>query len=295
VSRIDEALRRTGTAIPDATAVPEQQEFVPAWSVSAPDLQPNPATEAAPPAVVSRQFGTRVPATGEGILTFSSQWRERLAGPDGDPGMVEQFRRLAATLHHAHQANNLRSVMVTSASPGDGKTLTAVNLALVLAESYRYNVLLVDADLRRPSIPSVVDLSDGSGLSNALRSPTEQKLALVPVTSRLTLLPAGQPIANSIEALTSPRMRLILEEAALRFDWVILDAPPVGPTADARLLTQMVGGALFVVHAGQTQYPDVQRAIDAIGREHILGVVLNGVVSTPHDGYYGVAREDAKV
>lgn len=176
--------------------------------------------------------------------------------------------------------------MITSASPGDGKTLTAVNLALVLAESYRYNVLLVDADLRRPSIPSVLDLSQGSGLSEVLRAPTEQKLALVPVTERLTLLPAGQPIANSIEALTSPRMRQILQEASTRFDLVILDAPPVGPTTDARILTQMVNGTLFVIHAGQTQYPDVQMAIDGIGREQILGVVLNGVEQTPSSDYY---------
>ena len=183
--------------------------------------------------------------------------------------------------------------MVTSAAAGDGKTLTAVNLALVLAESYGYRVLLVDADLRRPSIPSVVDLADGCGLSEALRATTEQKVALVPITSRLTLLPAGQPIANSIEALTSPRMRQILDEATTRFDWVILDAPPVGPAADARLLTALVGGTLFVIHAGQSQYPEVQKAIDTIGREQILGVVLNGVEGSRDEGYYGVARRDS--
>jgi capsular exopolysaccharide synthesis family protein len=180
--------------------------------------------------------------------------------------------------------------MVTSAAQGDGKTLTALNLALVLSESYRYRVLLIDADLRRPSIPCVVDLGEGTGLSEALRAVTEQKLALAPATSMLTLLPAGQPIANSIEALTSPRMRQILDEASARFDWVILDAPPVGPTADARLLTEMVDGTLFVVHAQRTQYPDVKKAIDSLGREQILGIVLNGVESEPSNHYYGVHR-----
>jgi Mrp family chromosome partitioning ATPase len=92
--------------------------------------------------------------------------------------------------------------MVTSASPGDGKTLTAVNLALVLAESYRFRVLLVDADLRRPSIQTVVDVGHGSGLSECLRSPVEQKLALIALTPNLTLLPAGQPVANSSVAST---------------------------------------------------------------------------------------------
>jgi capsular exopolysaccharide synthesis family protein len=252
-----------------------QHQFLPAWTVGN-----------APVGEVAAHPVKRKTRDGAGLVRFSSKWNERLAGSNGDPALVEQFRRLAATLHHAHLNNGLRSVMVTSALSGDGKTLTSVNLALVLAESYRYNVLLIDADLRRPSIASVVELGEGSGLSEALRSATEQKLALVSVTPRLTLLPAGQPIANSIEALTSPRMRQILQEADRRFDWVILDAPPVGPTADARILTQMVGGTLLVIHAAKTPYPDVQKAVDAVGREQILGVVLNGVEATASDGYY---------
>jgi Mrp family chromosome partitioning ATPase len=139
-----------------------------------------------------------------------------------------------------------------------------------------------------------MNLSDGSGLSDVLRSNTEQKLALVPITAGLTLLPAGQAIANSIEALTSPRMQVILQEASLRYDWVILDAPPIGPTADARILTQMVGGTLFVVRAGQTQFPDVRSALDAIGRDQIMGVVLNGVDKTQADGYYYGATRDVR-
>lgn len=283
MSRIDEALRRTKGESGDAAVNSNRQGmFKQAWPIAdMGDERPRPENTPLEPQL-------RQPGTFPGVMGFSSAWRERLASPpSGNPRLIEQFRRLAATLHHAQQSNGLRSVMVTSAAPGDGKTLTAVNLALVLAESYRSRVLLIDADLRRPSIPSVADLGDASGLSETLRSATEQKLALVPITPRLTLLPAGQPIANSIEALTSPRMRQILEEASTRFDWVILDAPPVGPTADARLLTQMVGGALFVIHAERTQCGDVQKAIDALGREQILGVVLNGVADKPLDDYYG--------
>lgn len=285
MGRIDEALKRTTAGTTGEPVEPVSgsgQLFKPAWSVADGEAAPEPpevSTVLAPPGAAAEPAG--------GMVRFSSQWRERLAaGPDSDVGLTEQFRRLAATLHHAHQTNGLRDVMLTSAAPGDGKTLTAVNLALVLAESYRYRVLLIDADLRRPSIPNVVDLGEGSGLSEALIAPTEQKLALVPITARLTLLPAGRPIANSIEALTSPRMQQILEEAASRFDWIILDAPPVGPATDARLLAQMVGGTLFVIHAGQTQSPDVLKAIDAIGREQILGVVLNGVEDAGAEAYY---------
>ena len=192
-----EALRRNKTGN-DADEPPEaarQELFVPAWTVSA-----DRGERAAPPRpdVVAEVSAVPAAAPAGTAISFSSRWRERLAaGPDADFGMIEQFRRLAATLHHAHQANGLRSVMVTSASPGDGKTLTAVNLALVLAESYRYNVLLLDADLRRPSIPNVMDIGAGSGLSEALRSPVERKLALVPITPRLTVLKTAEPPGRS--------------------------------------------------------------------------------------------------
>ena len=288
MSRIDEALRRKNGSDDRLSVVGDQEPFAEVWSISKSETAPAPVPEggAAAKAVVRRLGVVPAPMARTGLVSFSAQWREKLAdGPEADPSVVEQFRRLAATLHHARQANGLKSLMVSSASPGDGKTLTAVNLALVLAKSYNYNVLLVDADLRRPSITSVLDLTDGNGLTEALRSPTEQKVGLVSITPRLTLLPAGLPIANSIEVLTSPRMQQILEEASARFDWVILDAPPVGPVADARLLAQMVGATLFVIHAGRTQCPDVQKAIEAIGRDQILGVVLNGVESAEKVGY----------
>lgn len=294
MSRIDEALRRVQNDAENErrqASTPGQQLFTPVWPVEG---EPSPAADAGSPRS-GLQRDVRQAGSSQALITFSSTWHERLAGgQNGDPGLIEQFRKLAGILHHAQQVNGLRSVMVTSASPGDGKTLTAVNLALVLAESYRYNVLLVDADLRRPSIPRLEDVAEGSGLGEVLRAPKEQKLALVPITPGLTLLPAGQPVANSLEALTSPRMHQILEEASSRFDWVVLDAPPVGLTADASLLTQMVGGTIFVVRAGKSQYPEVQKAMDSLGRDRIMGVVLNGVDHRPSEGYYyGVGRDDA--
>jgi protein-tyrosine kinase len=285
VGRIDEALKRAQTDGGPKPTAASGQMFKPAWTIAdheeeaAPDLQ----VESPPILTPAAPHGS----PDLGMIRFSSQWQERLAaGADSHVGLTEQYRRLAATLHHMHRAKGLSTLMLTSASPGDGKTLTAVNLALVLAGSYRYKVLLIDADLRRPSMPDLVATTGGCGLSEALIAQSEQKLALVSITPRLTLLPAGSPIANSIEALTSPRMHQILKEASARFDWVIVDAPPVGPATDARLLSKMVGGTLFVIHAGQTQYAEVQKAIEAIGREQILGVVLNGVESAESESYY---------
>lgn len=219
---------------------------------------------------------------------FSAEWRDRLvSGSSVDPSLVEQFRRLAATLHHAQTTNNLKVIMVTSATPSDGKTMTSMNLALVLSGSYGRRVLLIDADLRRPSIQALSQVPDGPGLSDALKADIDEKLTVYQLTGNLVLLPAGRAEPDPMSGLTSPRMKRILEEAAESFDWVIVDAPPIGPVTDASLLAQRVDAMLLVVRAGKTPYQAVQKALDVLGRERILGVVLNGVDKSAITGGYG--------
>ncbi len=157
-------------------------------------------------------------------------------------GLLEQFRRLAGTLQNARAASGIRRVLVSSASAGEGKTLTAINLALVLSDSSPPRVLLIDADLRRPSISQVVDVTGSVGLSAALKADGDQKLAVIPLSPTLTLLPAGLADPDPLSGLTSPRMRRILDEASTRFDWIIVDGPPVGPLADANQLAQITDG-----------------------------------------------------
>jgi receptor protein-tyrosine kinase len=170
-------------------------------------------------------------------------------------------------------------------SSADGKTLTALNLALTLSRSYGRRVLLVDADLRRPSISRICGVASVGGLSDGLRSTVEQKLSLVQLGEGLTLLPAGEPDPDPMSSLTSSRMKSILSEAAENFDWVILDAPPAGPLADAGLLAAMADRVLLVVRALQTPHAAVEKAIDALGRDRIFGVILNGVDKTHTAGY----------
>jgi capsular exopolysaccharide synthesis family protein len=203
---------------------------------------------------------------------------------------VEQYRRLAASLHHTQLQKQTQVVMLTSASPGEGKTLTSVNLALTLSESYRRNVLLIDADLRRPNVHQLFQLPNVLGLSDGLKSDTDQKLSLIQVSEYLTVLPAGRPDPDPMGGLTSERMRRIVQQAAARFDWVIIDTPPVGFLSDANLLVAMVDVAIFVVRAGKSPYRLIQRALDAVGRDRILGVVLNAVaenVDVAGYNYYG--------
>jgi capsular exopolysaccharide synthesis family protein len=191
------------------------------------------------------------------------------------PVSREQYRRLAATLHHAQQDSGLKVVMIASAVVGEGKTLTASNLALTFSESYKRTVLLIDGDFRRPALHVVFNLDAPSGLSEGLMAVVEQKLPLYRVSSRLTILPAGRPSSDPMAGLTSNRMRRVIQEARAAFDWVIVDTPPVGLLPDANLLASMVDGAVLVVRAGSTPYHQVVRAIDALNRDRLLGVVLN--------------------
>jgi capsular exopolysaccharide synthesis family protein len=186
----------------------------------------------------------------------------------------EQYRRLAASLHHAQATNGTKVIMVTSAAVGEGKTLTSSNLALTLSESYQKRVLLVDADFRRPSIHAVFGVPSHNGLADGLMS-DNQRVQVCQFSERLSVLPGGQPSSDPIAALTSERMRQLVHEARENFDWVILDTPPVTLLTDASLVASITDGAVIVVKAGSTSCELVERAVQAVGRERIFGVVLN--------------------
>jgi len=202
------------------------------------------------------------------------------------PASREQYRRLAAAFHQAQRANGYKVAMIASAVAGEGKSLTAANLALTLSESYRRNVLLIDADLRRPSQHSIFQVSGAPGLSEGLISTEEPKLPLHRLSSRLTVLPAGRPTSDPIGAITSDRMRRLVEEAREVFDWVIIDTPPVGLLTDASLLASMADGVVLVVKAESTPFDLVNRAVDALGRERMMGVVLNRAREQAHSSSY---------
>jgi capsular exopolysaccharide synthesis family protein len=200
----------------------------------------------------------------------------------------EHYRQLGATLHHAQAETGVKVLMISSALPEEGKTLTATNIALTLSESYQRNVLLIDADLRRPSLDEVFQLPKVFGLSETLGATQERPVSLIQVSQHLSVLLAGAPDSDPMSKLTSSRMRRLITEAAAAFDWVIIDTPPVGILTDAKLLCAMADCALLVVRAGKTPAALVQKAIESLGRERIMGVVLNRaeVRSTTRDNSY---------
>jgi protein-tyrosine kinase len=295
MSRIEEALRR---ARPEAIAdgpVYERSSTSPEYALAqypqegaavarAPEPSlPKSGVIAAPRMRRGGQFSSFDPAV-EGKLIVGSMSRRS----------VEEYSRLAAAFHEAQIERNVKIVMVSSAIPGEGKSLTITNLALTLSESYKRRVLLIDADLRLPSIHEIFRLPNTAGLSDGLRS-ERASLSLVEISPRLTVLPAGHADGNPMADLTSKRMKKILDEAAAEFDWVLVDTPPAGLLPDATLLARLTDAVLLVIAAGRTPYALVQRTISAFGPEQLIGTVLNRAEPSgaePHayyDRYYGRA------
>jgi capsular exopolysaccharide synthesis family protein len=289
MSRIDQALRiREGAsdtgaipAGPDSAALRQYPRESPKTSVRAeriaePTLVPPVATPPPQPALV---------------LTESPKLLARLVTSTTSGVSVEQYRRAAASLHDQQLESGLKTVMITSALPGDGKTLTVVNLALTLADSFARRVLVIDADLRLPTLHTTLEIPNGRGLSEALAD--EHELPLVEVAEGLTVLTAGTTGSAPMAGLSGERMREIVAECERRYDWVLIDTPPVGVLPDAQLLARLVGAVILVVGAGSTPAEAVERAVEELGgSESIFGVVLNRVDERQISGarYYGQYR-----
>ena len=216
------------------------------------------------------------------------------------PVSREQYRRLAAVLHDAQTNAGLRVVMIASAVAGEGKTLTASNLALTLSESYQKNVMLIDADLRKPTLHQVFTINSALGLTDGLAPGSDTKLVVHQVSRHLAVLPAGRPTSDPMASLISERMRRLIDEAKETFDWVIIDTPPIVLLPDANLLAGMADAAVLVIRAHSTPHELVKRASDAIGVKRIIGTVLNQAAAGTTAGhgygdyyheYYGAEAE----
>jgi capsular exopolysaccharide synthesis family protein len=274
--------------------------FVPAWEFAEPGPRAEGVSAPAPVAPAVPPGSMAVPAAGAGHAIgplhvadrspqfhgFNPVYRDKLAMGEGSrPEIREQFRRVAAALYRVREQRPVKVVMIVSAVPGEGKTLTAVNLALTLSESYKSRVLLIDADLRRPSVHRVFDLPNTAGLKERLVAEVEELLP-TPVSPHLSVLTAGVAAVDPMSALVSDRMRAVLSAGAAQADWVVLDTPPVELLPDANLLASLADVAILVVHAGSTKCQLSQRAVDAIGRDRIVGVVLNQVKESERTDYY---------
>jgi capsular exopolysaccharide synthesis family protein len=210
-----------------------------------------------------------------------------LANRPGSP-IAERYRRLRLKLDQPGPDGAPRQVLlVTSAVPEEGKTTTAINLALAFAEDRDRGTLLVDADLRRPALTRYIAPAPTLGLSDILSGEASLDHALIELkSSHLTVLPAGAVSFNPLELLQSDYVVSVFAELRRRFDRIIIDTPPTVPFTDAAVLSAVSDGALLVVRAGKTTGTLIERARTSLAHSSLLGVVLNDVAFTPVDRYY---------
>lgn len=206
-----------------------------------------------------------------------------------DP-VSERFRKLRSkieTLEMEATGHDPRAILLTSALPDEGKTTTALNLALAFAEDRDRRAVLVDLDLRRPSIGKYLVPEPQLGVSEVLDKGVGLEHALIHVKdTEMTVLPAGSPTPNPTGILRSGAIGKLLSELRQRFHWVLIDSPPCVPFADAAAIQEHVDGTILVVRAKHTAKATVVRALEAIEAGPLLGVVLNDVEQTVVDKYY---------
>jgi capsular exopolysaccharide synthesis family protein len=190
------------------------------------------------------------------------------------------------------QSRGVRVVAITSPGTNDGKTLTSINLAAALARGPGARVLLIDADLRRPSIGSQLGLrQDGPGLANAVSDADvglPEIVQTVEGVHGLSVLPGTTAPADAHEVLRSPRFDQLLQEARGAYDFVVLDTPPLVPVCDAAVMARVVDGLLVVVAAHETTRKQLGEALSLLDEQKTLGLVLNGdrPRTSKYDAYY---------
>lgn len=211
-----------------------------------------------------------------------------VAAAEARSPITEAYRSLRTNIQFTSMDKPLKTILITSASPQEGKSLTAANLVIVLAQA-GLQVVLLDCDLRRPSVHKLFELSNRSGLSDLLLHPSERKNGVLQTTSvaNLSLLTTGPLPPNPAEMLVSQRVTKILEQLQSHADVVVVDSPPITAVTDAVIMAGKVDGVLLVVDAGRTRIAAARQAKEQLERAgaNIIGVVVNKATAQ-HGGYY---------
>ena len=188
----------------------------------------------------------------------------------------EQFRSLRTRILQAGEREQMQTFVITSAGMGEGKTLTALNLAWLLAQTEGVRALVIDSDLRQPCATDYLAIDAPRGLSEVLGGEMSLREAIVRLDpAGLYLLPGGQARDDVAELLSGPTYAGVIAEARRLFDFIIIDAPPMGIFTDANVLINRADAALLVVRAGKTRYGLVDKLLKQLPSERMLGVVLN--------------------
>jgi len=254
----------------------------------------------------ARPIASKTAPTAPGHHQIAAAGYERLAPPPlNNPMLVplsapngvaaEQYKKLRSLIIRKSGPDVFRNaLLVTSAVSGEGKSLTALNLALTLARSNDYAVVLVDTDLRNPRLHLLLGLKPEVGLVHYLRGkvPVEAIIHKVGLGT-LSLIPAGEQVDDPLELLTSKRMQSLMTELRSRYHdrFVLLDTPPILPFADSRVLGEMVDNVLFVCREGYSRIDHIESSLEALSECSLLGIVCNDASMSrqmDYSNYYGI-------
>ncbi len=200
----------------------------------------------------------------------------------------EEYRSLRTHVLLKGQKQKLRSIVISSVRASEGKSITALNLSWLLAQTSDVSALIIDGDLRRPALTDYLGIETETGLSEILEGKFSLEDSIIRVKpSGLYLLPGGGERSDVAEQLSGSKFKEILRQACEMFDYVIIDAPPLALFTDAAVLINHSDGALLVVRANHTHYKEVERVLESLPRERMLGVVLNQSEDTlSRESYY---------
>ena len=194
---------------------------------------------------------------------------------------ADRFKILRTQILNTMHEEGKNTLLVTSANPLEGKTLIALNLAISFSHQFDKTILLVDADLRKPSIHKYLGLDDGAGLSDLLTGKAQITDTLVnPGMDRLVIMRGGTPHTNSAELLGSPKMHDLMDEMKSRYPerFIIFDSAPVLTSADPLVFANMVDGIVIVAEAEKTKAEDIRKVLEMLNNKPIIGTVLNKVI-----------------
>ncbi len=208
----------------------------------------------------------------------------------------EEYRSLRTHVLHKSQRQRLQSIVVASTNPSEGKSVTALNLSWMLAQTDGVKCLIIDSDLRMPSLADYLGIETDCGLSDVLAGTATLAESIVKLEpAGLYIMPGGDARQDVADLISGPKFKEILREAREMFDYIIVDAPPLGIFTDATVLINQADSAIIVVRANRTRYSVVDRILEPLPKDRILGVVLNqsdDVMPETHYnyGYYNYKR-----
>jgi capsular exopolysaccharide synthesis family protein len=309
MSRIYEALQRADLERKAAQGSENHQVPEPVFEIDAAEpalatdfAEPTfaPEVEPQPPAVTYSVLDGIARYPWKPVLPYFPTLAERNAG-------IEQFRSLRSHVYQARHDAPLKTILISSGLPEEGKSFIAANLAMSLARNSVNSILLIDGDLRRPTLHKLLGAPDTPGLSEYLEGKAElteimqrdlsSKSTEAPATrslSPLTFIPAGKSGDNASELAANKRIKELVATLSPHFDWILIDSPPVLAVTDAVDLASAADAVLLVARGASTPFDVAQRTQAAFSKSRILGYVLNAVKETPHTGsyYYYSAQED---